>query len=82
MGMWCYETLMMQKPKFSWEMLFFESGDTEVFKADRSSLQVIKSKSAIILQCLTCFTTACQLCVPTIVEVSLKIFLFAAVVLC
>ena len=22
--------------KFSWEMLFFESGDTEVFKADRS----------------------------------------------
>ena len=24
--------------KFSWEMLFFESGDTEVFKADRSKL--------------------------------------------
>ena len=41
MRMWCYETLTMQKPKFSWEMLFFESGDTEVFKADRSSLQVI-----------------------------------------
>ena len=24
--------------KFSWEMLFFESGDTEVFKAGRSKL--------------------------------------------
>ena len=24
--------------KFSWEMLFFESEDTEVFKADRSKL--------------------------------------------
>ena len=24
--------------KFSWEMLFFESGDTEVFKGDRSKL--------------------------------------------
>ena len=24
--------------KFSWEMLFFENGDTEVFKADRSKL--------------------------------------------
>ena len=26
--------------KFSWEMLFFESGDTEFFKADRSKLFV------------------------------------------
>ena len=24
--------------KFSWEMLFFESGDTEVFKSDRNKL--------------------------------------------
>ena len=24
--------------KFSWEMLFFESNDTEVFKADRNKL--------------------------------------------
>ena len=24
--------------KFSWEMFFFENGDTEVFKADRSKL--------------------------------------------
>ena len=24
--------------KFSWEIIFFESGDTEVFKADRSKL--------------------------------------------
>ena len=28
-------SLMLQ---FSWEMLFFESGDTEVFKAGRSKL--------------------------------------------
>ena len=44
----CYETLAMEKPvagslcllmlKFSWEMLFFESGDTEVLKADRNKL--------------------------------------------
>ena len=74
MRMWCYETLTMQKPKFSWEMLFFESGDTEVFKADRSSLQVIKSKCAVSLLHISC--------VPTIVEVSLKIFFVAAVVLC
>ena len=44
---WWYETLTKEKPvagslslmlKFSWKMLFFESGDTEVFKADRSKL--------------------------------------------
>ena len=33
------------------------------------------SKLIIILQCLTCFTQTCQLCVPAIVEVSSKIFL-------
>ena len=60
--------------KFSSEMLFFESGDTEVFKAGRSisCLQVIKGKLTIIPLSLTCFTHTCQLCVPTIVEVSLK----------
>ena len=55
--------------KFSWEMFFFESGDTEVFKADRNKLFASN-------KCLTCFTHTCQLCVPTIVEVSLKKFFF------
>ena len=30
--------------KFSWEMLFFESGDTEVFKADRSKLFAVNKR--------------------------------------
>ena len=35
--------------KFSWEMLFFENGDTEVLKLiEISCLQVIKSKLTII----------------------------------
>ena len=62
--------------KFSWEMLFFESGDTEVLKLiEISCLQVIKGKLTVRLTksgCLTCFTHICQLCVPTIVEVSLR----------
>ena len=66
--------------KFSWEMLFFESGDTEVLKLiEISCLQVIKGKLTVRLTksgCLTCFTHICQLCVPTIVEVSLKRFFF------
>ena len=41
-----------------------------------SCLQIIKGKLTIIPQCLTCFTHTCQLCVPTIVEVSLKRFFF------
>ena len=41
-----------------------------------SCLQVMKGKLTIIPQCLTCFTHTCQLCVPTIVEVSLKRFFF------
>ena len=41
--------------KCSWEMLFFESEDTEVLIADRiSCLQVMKSKLTIIPYCLTC----------------------------
>ena len=45
MRIWCFET--MEKPvagrlssmfKFPWEMLFFKSKDTEVFKADRNKL--------------------------------------------
>ena len=61
-------------------MLFFESGDTEVLKLiEISCLQVIKGKLTVRLTksgCLTCFTHICQLCVPTIVEVSLKRFFF------
>ena len=36
--------------KFSWEMLFFESGDTEVLKLiEISCLQVIKGKLTVRL---------------------------------
>ena len=35
-----------------------------------SCLQVLKSKWTIIPLCLTCFTHARQLCVPTVVEFS------------
>ena len=41
-----------------------------------SCLQLIKGKLTIIPYCSTCFTHTCQLCVPTIVVVSLKIFFF------
>ena len=34
----------------------------------------MRSKLTAIPKCLTCFTQTCQLCVPTIVEVSLKYF--------
>ena len=63
--------------------VFFESGDSEVFKTDiLSCLQVMTSKLTIILPCLTCFTQTCQLCIPAIVEVFSKIFFGMAVVLC
>ena len=49
-------------------MFFFESGDTEVLKADRNKLFAsINGKLTIIPQCL---------CVTTIVGVSLKSFFF------
>ena len=41
-----------------------------------SCLQVIKGKWTMIPKCFTYFTHICQLCVPTIVEVSLKRFFF------
>ena len=48
-------------------MLFYESGNTGVSKMiEIGCLQVMKSKLTTILQCLTCFTHTCQLCVPTI----------------
>ena len=42
---------------------------TKVFKADRSKLFASNEKQTENY-CLTCFTQTCQLCVPTIVEVS------------
>ena len=37
--------------KFSWKILFFESGDTEVSKLlEISCLQVMKNKSKVITQ--------------------------------
>ena len=59
--------------KCSWEMLFFESNDKEIFKADRNKLFAcnMTSKLTIIPRCLTCFTQTCQLCVPSIVDMSL-----------
>ena len=58
--------------KCSWEMLFFESKDTEVFKGDRNKLIASNEKQTdkFIPYCLTCFTQSCQLCVSTIVKVS------------
>ena len=52
-------------------MLFFESGDIEVFKADRNNLFASNEKQidnhTLMLYMLT---YTCQLCVPTIIEVS------------
>ena len=51
MRIWCFET--MEKPvagrlssmfKFPWEMLFFKSKDTEVFKADRNKLFALSNE--------------------------------------
>ena len=51
-------------------MLFYESEEI-IQKSSKlievNCLQVMKSKQNY---CLTCFTQTCQLCVPTIVEVS------------
>ena len=41
---------------------------------DISCLQVMKSKLTIIPSYLTCFIQTYQLCIPTILEVSLQIF--------
>ena len=64
--------------KFSWEVLFFKSGDTGVVKADRNKL-FASDKRQINNHTLMLdinFTHTCQLCVPSIVEVSLKRFFF------
>ena len=49
-------------------MLFFESEDIEVFKADRNKLLAGNEKQIDThTLCLSCFTQTCQFCVPTIV---------------
>ena len=69
--------------KFSWEMLFYESGNTGVSKMiEIGCLQVMKSKLTTILQCVTCFAHTCQLCAPTIEEVSLKRIFGVTAALC
>ena len=64
-------------------MLFFESRDSEVFKADRYKLFASNEKQidnhTLMVDMLT---ETWQFCVPSIVEVSLKTFFGVAVVLC
>ena len=59
--------------KCSWVMLFFKSKDTEVFKADRNKLFASSENQidnpTLMLDMLP---SNCQLCVPTIVDMSLK----------
>ena len=57
-------------------MLFFESRDTEVFKADRSELFASNKRQIDNHTLMLEMLHSCQLCVPTIVEVSLKRFFF------
>ena len=66
---------------FSWVMLFFESRDSEVFKADRYKLFASNEKQ-IDNHTLMLDMLHFMFCVPTIVKVSLKIFFGVAVVLC
>ena len=58
--------------KWSWELLFFDSKDTEVLKADRNKLVASNEKQTdkFIPYCLTCITQTCLLSVSTIVKVS------------
>ena len=50
--------------KFSWEMLFFESGDTGVFKADRikpfaSNKRLIDNYTLILDMLHSCMSVVC-----------------------
>ena len=62
--------------KFSLERFFFESKDTGVFKDVRNKLFASNEKQidnhVLMLDMLHSQCYTCQLCVPTIVEVSLK----------
>ena len=85
MRMRWYETLPMEKPvtcslclsclNFHGKYFYFKEGIQKLSKLlEISCLPVMKSKLTIIPQFLTCFTHTCQLCVPTIEEVTLKLF--------
>ena len=50
----------------SWEMLFSESKDTDVFKADRNELFASNEKQ-IDSHTLMLVTQTCQFCVPTFI---------------
>ena len=63
-------------------MLFYDSRDTEILKATRNKLFASNEKQIDNQTLMTCFTHACTLCIPTTVEVSLKIFFGMNVVLC
>ena len=63
-------------------MLFFERGDTEVFKAARKKLFASNEKQIDNHTLVLDMLHTCQLCIPTIGEVSLKIVFGMAVVLC
>ena len=71
--------------KFSWEMLFLESRDTEILNAAGNKLFISNEKKhidnhTIILDMLYSYMSVVQS--PTIVEVSLKVFFGMAVVIC
>ena len=85
MRMRWYETLPMEKPvtcslclsclNFHGKYFYFKEGIQKLSKLlEISCLPVMKSKLTIIPQVLTCFTHTCHLCVPTIEEVTLKLF--------
>ena len=72
---------VFQMCKVSLKMLFFESRDTEVFKADRNKLFVSKASWQSYLNAWHALAThTYQLSVPTIVEVSLEVLFSVAVV--
>ena len=70
---------------FSWEMPFFESGDTKVFEAARNRLFASNEKQidnhTLMFHMLHSYMY-CKLCIPTIVDVSVKSLLGTAVVFC
>ena len=70
--------------KFSWELLFLESRNTEILNAAGNKLFVSNEKHieihTIMLDML--YSHMSELCTPTIVEVSLKVFFGMAVVIC
>ena len=68
--------------KCSWEMLFFESEDTEVFKAGRNKLFARNEKQTDNHTLMLDMLHSNMSVVCTILEVSFKKFFGVAVVLC